>query len=149
MIRQKKNFLEHILETGLKPSCLGIDFLLLSSPILPQPLRRFDVFRRAKRTFYIRHSTLSIFLQLSARAATLESQLNSYIVQKSELEVKLESEGRRLRILEEQRAKEVAVLEALKKSFAEEISELKKEKVFKIIIYFSPSLSSLFLYHVQ
>ena len=52
------------------------------------------------------------------------------MMQKSELEVKLESEGRRLRILEEQRAKEVAVLEALKKSFAEEISELKKEKVF-------------------
>jgi hypothetical protein len=48
---------------------------------------------------------------------------------KSELEVKLEAEARRLRSLEEQRAKDAANTEALKKSFAEEVSELKKEKV--------------------
>jgi hypothetical protein len=48
---------------------------------------------------------------------------------KSELEVKLEAEARRLRSLEEQRAKDAANTGALKKSFAEEVSELKKEKV--------------------
>ena len=66
---------------------------------------------------------------MSTRAATLESQLNSLTKQRSELEVRLESEERRLRVLEEQRSKEAAVSEALKKSFAEEVSELKKEKV--------------------
>jgi len=59
----------------------------------------------------------------------LESQLNSLINQRSELEVKLEAGDRRLRSLEEQRSKETAVNDALKKSFAEEVSELKKEKV--------------------
>ena len=66
--------------------------------------------------------------QVSARAASLESQLNSLVNQRSELEVKLEAGERRLRSLEEQRSKDAAVNEALKKSFAEEISELKKEK---------------------
>ena len=70
-----------------------------------------------------------VFFQVSARAATLESKLTSLMNQRSELEVKLEAEARRLRSLEEQRSKETANTEALKKSFAEEISELKKEKV--------------------
>jgi hypothetical protein len=41
----------------------------------------------------------------------------------------VETEGRRLRQLEEQRSKDAAVTEALKKSFAEEVADLKKEKV--------------------
>ena len=68
-------------------------------------------------------------LQVSARAASLESQTNGLYSQKSELEVRVEAGDRRLRILEEQKSKDSAVNEALKKSFAEEISELKKEKV--------------------
>jgi hypothetical protein len=50
--------------------------------------------------------------------------------------VKLDSGERRLRTLEEQRSKESAVNEALKKSFAEEISELKKEKVCRCFFFF-------------
>ena len=69
-------------------------------------------------------------MTVSSKTASLESKLNNLTKEKSNLEAKLEAELKKKQELEEAAAKTSSQGEAMKKSFAEEVGELKREKEY-------------------
>lgn len=69
-------------------------------------------------------------MQVSSRTASLESKLAATLKDKTALEVRLDAETSRREQLEEAGAKSASLAEATKRSFCEEISDLKKDKEY-------------------
>ena len=70
-------------------------------------------------------------MQVSSRTASLESKLAALVREKASLEAQIEAEMQRRQQLEEFAAKAGSKIEAARRSLAEEVVELRRDKARK------------------